>query len=477
MRMSIVLLLFGALGIAGMGCTSFSGGSVERATLIPPPPLASADWPKRETERVEPIAATTTTAIYRFQLDGSRPVELMRPEDVLAATTPIAEVKFNGVLGEGALRVFDVPVARDRFAAPVDGTDGFVPNARFVSSWYLDHPQRDEYELRSQVFEETSNRLLSTIRPGLRNADRAVRDLTAEGVGIGLPPPPASPIAPRARGLVVYLNGELSSEYERPLLDTLESRGWAIIHVNTVTTGGRADEPIPVMTDSELTRAALTIGERIDQALAENAYAVEAALAYCAEHRTDLPQRPVILVGCAAGAMAVPAVAARLGDRVDAAILVGGGANMLDISQRSESDDGGIKLDWGEERPSADRYTELLLQYLACTKLDPFHTAPYLLDRPVLVVHAVFDAVVPASAGLLLYDRLGQPDRLRFSGGHTAMFYFMDANAPKIATWLDRAIQERVRMQQQQQAAGARTRPLDPTPEAPKPPSLSPTRR
>ena len=57
---------------------------------------------------------------------------------------------------------------------------------------------------------------------------------------------------------------------------------------------------------------------------------------------------------------------------------------------------------------------------------------------PVLVAHASFDAIVPASAGELLIARLGWPERLVFLGGHMGLFYMLPKRAEWIADWLDR---------------------------------------
>src|SRR5690606_31816080 len=57
-------------------------------------------------------------------------------------------------------------------------------------------------------------------------------------------------------------------------------------------------------------------------------YAAHAALRWLEEERPELRGTPLVLVGCSAGAVATPALALRLGDRVSAAVLVGGGANL-----------------------------------------------------------------------------------------------------------------------------------------------------
>lgn len=423
------------LVMALTGCTSFSRAPAERASLMPPPPLAPEMWPARDPAVVEATALPRVSEMYTVHLtryDGSGDARV-----VSAADTSLSRVHYNGVAGQGVLRVYDDL-----------GTPDARVGARFVSSWHLARPVLGENEVRARLLGRDGERTLSTSAPartgGPPQPPKAMRakveDLPTQGVSIALPRQSISPTAQRTRGLVLFFDGVLTSAYERPLIRTLESRGWAVVTINTVTAMRRQAEPVRIRTPEDIGPAAREIAEGVDEALAESAYAAEAVLEYLAAERPDVPQRPLILVGCAIGACAVPPTAARLGERVDGAILIGGGANMLDIAMRSDAGNFGVEVDWGETPQTIERHTELLLEYLKASRLDPYHTAAYLVHKPVLAVHAVFDGIVPASAGRLLYTRLGSPDRLRFSGGQLALMYMMDDVAPQIATWLDTAM-------------------------------------
>jgi pimeloyl-ACP methyl ester carboxylesterase len=144
-----------------------------------------------------------------------------------------------------------------------------------------------------------------------------------------------------------------------------------------------------------------------------------------------------VLCGYSAGSLSTPAVAALIPNRVDAAVLVGSGANLLDISQRSTLTDGGLKLHWRKHPPTHADIERLQSLYLEHSRLDPYWTSRALRDKPVLMLHAVFDQIVPAADGDLLYKRLGRPERVNFLLGHELLFFRLPAHAKMIANWID----------------------------------------
>lgn len=433
--MKTILTVCAAAALAG--CTSYSPAPADRSALATPAPIPEELWPARDLAVVGATALPSMSELYTVQLASDR---AGRPQTTVAsaANTPLSRIHFNGAVGKGVLRVYDDL-----------GASGDRDGARFVSSWQLAAPvpgcpDPAAVALRARMYERTGSRLLSTSASAAApTVAGRVEDYRAEGVSIALPREDAWPGAPRPRGLILFFDGVLSNNDERPLVRTLESRGWAVVTISTVTAMRRQGGPARVASSADVVPAAREIAASIDDALAETAYAAEAVVEYLAAHRPDVPQRPLILAGCSIGACAVPVAAARLGDSVDAAILVGGGANMLDIALRSDATNLGVEVDWGGTAASIERNTDLLLEYLRASRLDPYHTAAYLAAKPVLCVHAVFDAIVPAAAGRLLYARLGNPDRLRFNGGGTALMTMMDDVAPQIATWLDRAMYNR----------------------------------
>jgi hypothetical protein len=42
--------------------------------------------------------------------------------------------------------------------------------------------------------------------------------------------------------------------------------------------------------------------------------------------------------------------------------------------------------------------------------------------------------------GDLLDERLGEPDRIRYFGGHGGLFYFLPQQTPRMVRWLDGAV-------------------------------------
>jgi predicted esterase len=181
------------------------------------------------------------------------------------------------------------------------------------------------------------------------------------------------------------------------------------------------------------------IASEIDDAVASSAYAAEAAIEYIDAHRPDLQGVPVVLMGFSAGALVAPTVAVRLHERLDAMVVIGGGANLFEVALQSKFKDGGVRLRCDKKKPSQELVAAVDRAYLEASKLDPYHTAPLVRDIPTLQVHAKKDTWVPAHTGELLYERLGRPDRLSISAGHELLFYRLPGQRRRIADWVERA--------------------------------------
>lgn len=198
-----------------------------------------------------------------------------------------------------------------------------------------------------------------------------------------------------------------------------------------------------VDSDDQIEPVGRAIAAETDEALASNAYAVEAVLDYLNKERPDIAPKanhiPVVIVGMSAGALAAPAAAVRVQDQIDAVVLVGGGADLFRISQESSLTDGGIEVYRGRSRAPRSTREQIDAAYLKATRLDPYHTAPLLAGLPVLQVHAAWDGWVPEETGELLYQRLGRPDRMVFQGGHSTLFLFLPRHADEIMDWIEHA--------------------------------------
>jgi hypothetical protein len=60
----------------------------------------------------------------------------------------------------------------------------------------------------------------------------------------------------------------------------------------------------------------------------------------------------------------------------------------------------------------------------------------------VLILHALWDDIVQASDGDLLYDQLGHPERIVITMGHQGMFWRLPAYAGWVASWTEKAVGE-----------------------------------
>jgi predicted esterase len=164
-------------------------------------------------------------------------------------------------------------------------------------------------------------------------------------------------------------------------------------------------------------------------------------LQYLAQHQPEIRQAPAAIMGFSIGAIALPAVVARMPERFGAAVIVAGGANLLEISQRTAKTDSGIELEWIGTQPLQADWQTLYAAYLAHVRLDPYHTAAALNGMPVSIYHGSFDRVVPASTGDLLFARLGEVQRHVFPVGHQHLLrVVMRLQADQVARWTEAAL-------------------------------------
>lgn len=231
----------------------------------------------------------------------------------------------------------------------------------------------------------------------------------------------------------------------------LVERGWAVLHLGmTSTVDARPKRSFeiahPASDREHLRAAAREIAATVDDEVANKAYAAEAFLSYAREHEPALRQLPIVLVGFSAGALALPAIAARFDVRLQAAVLVTGGADVLDIALRTAlTDQRRLRVtaldEAGGGRPlrRAER-AELIEAYRAQRNLDPYHTAAALHGIPTLMIHGMFDRIVPASTGKVLHERLARPERWSYPLGHGGVFWLLPRKADRIIDWLERSV-------------------------------------
>lgn len=255
--------------------------------------------------------------------------------------------------------------------------------------------------------------------------------------------PQARPI----RGLILY-GASLGPDYERPVIVELVRRGWAVVSCSsaTISTERLLAEVIDLQGrgDAAYRDYARLAAEECDKLLAGYAYGWEVALEMVDRYYPEIPLRPCVMAGFSFGAIMTPPGAARLGDNVDAAVLVGGGTNLLGILVETPVIEFPIKvrdsaIPGRTRRPTDAELDRVISMYIEHSTLDGHHTARALADKPVLILHAELDGWVPARYGRDLWEQAGRPERWRGPFGHMLMFYFLGRQAGPIADWIDRA--------------------------------------
>ena len=268
------------------------------------------------------------------------------------------------------------------------------------------------------------------------------------------PLPPGVPL----RGYAVTLRPIAGRVYTLTTLKRLRDDGWQIIESGlnlgrdfALRQQAPATPPPPLTPLTPLTpptpatRATpAAIGARlateVDQSFAELAFALEAVVGRLDAERADQARPPILIVGFSGGALAAPAIAARLEPRVAAAVLVGGGADISRILQTSSLVSSGLSLQPGAPSLNPADAEALGSAYLQSTALDPVKTAPRLAGLPVLMLHAADDRIVPAPTGERLYTLLGRPERWTLDTGHELLFWRLSAYANDIAGWVRTAV-------------------------------------
>jgi pimeloyl-ACP methyl ester carboxylesterase len=229
---------------------------------------------------------------------------------------------------------------------------------------------------------------------------------------------------------VIQLHSLGGGAWEDPLPDELLSRGWAVIESNFPW--GAPEGLRPAGGRAELDEAAALLAGYVDQRLAEWAYGAEAVLEFLERNQPDLTTRPLAVVGFSLGALGAPTLAARLEDRLDALVLVGGGADLSAIMMRTTLDAMRLEAEPAAQAGFSDAY-------LDTTTLDPFHTAAR-VTAPTLQVHAAFDRIIPEATGDALHEQLGRPERWTVLIGHEGLFLSLPSLAGALADWIDVAV-------------------------------------
>lgn len=486
------------------GCSTFTPAHAGRGTRSAAPP--TIQWPARDLAVLREQSAKTPERVmgfaWRKDVDQSKATDRDRYVTSHADFT----VSHNAVHGLALVRLFEDhreknhPVQWAKIRSDFDASTGFMPNGTVITSRGLSAERAKLAATHQSQWLDFGN--LTREHDGEQTVYS--KDLTDSRLlsGMYIRIPPREQEAPK--GLVLHLHALQANPGERAMREEMIRRGWAVIDVHTdsrieaplakrnreafekammeksiawkvafeglyIGLDGQGEQlvvlaqPLTMARDFKIAAAkmeklseyefeltastdAAELGAEIarltDDALASNAYGVEAIVMYLREHRPDLLQGPLVIMGYSAGSLATPAVIARLRQmenppRLDAVVLTGSGADLFMLSQESTLTDGGVTLRDGKKRPKKEMVAKVGEAYRASVNLDPMVAGAYLQDLPVLQVHASRDDWVPHEGGELLHEKLGRPDLLTISGGHIRLFWTLSWYADQIADWVE----------------------------------------
>jgi hypothetical protein len=245
------------------------------------------------------------------------------------------------------------------------------------------------------------------------------------------------------RGLVVQLtNLSGNTEWERRLTEAFHRAGWAVL-ASFVPDGWALTDRMAVDRADPAEELGRRLALAIDDRLAEWAYGVEALLEYMAERYPEVPQSPLVGVGSSAGAISLPAVAARLAGRpqgaFDAVVLIGGGIDGLSVLRNTALQNTPLRLRWADDkRPDRATWERIREAYFRHSRLDGATTCAFVGPAPTLLLHAAYDRIVDAECGEALWEALGRPERWTYQTGHLGMFIFwVPLEIDRIVRWVE----------------------------------------
>jgi len=244
------------------------------------------------------------------------------------------------------------------------------------------------------------------------------------------------------RGLAYVLCGLGGMQHSsRVLGKELLSDGWVVVYVFTTQNTPDYGASIDLQSKSSSHQYAAAAIELFDAKYCQVIEATQAIRELMENQFPTLHTSPIVLIGISAGALQAPAVYHTMKDDVNAVVLVAGGANMFDIVQEgaftkwSFSHDDGIPFNKDDLQTIGTAYLDQLSR-------DPYHLAPNLPKDRTLIVHAKYDAVVPAINGDLLWERAGKPERWIYSSGHLGLFMTFDQHAEDIVNWIGSVLED-----------------------------------
>ncbi len=258
-----------------------------------------------------------------------------------------------------------------------------------------------------------------------------------------------------ARGVALYCTGMLGlTREEYTMAAAMRDDGWALLIVQPpwgvfqsgkALLGGR--KVLLDKVDGDPREAGELLATIADDGFIEWSDAVRAALTHAKESWSDVPERPRVVVASSLGAIAAPGLARGLREpgesrAFDAAVLIGGGGDLVTVARRSGMFRG-LRLIKDKETPydawdHSDAADEATQAYVRASRLDPLSAADELRGTPTLMVQATLDDIVPTATGEAFWRALGRPSRLKLVTGHVLMFTMLPGDRfEPIIEWID----------------------------------------
>lgn len=299
-----------------------------------------------------------------------------------------------------------------------------VPGFRFTWAFLQPNSSWHELELRGAMSRYFLVAFTEAEADSAVVAERALcRVRPVEVVG----PPLAE-----SRGICVVASGITGlTGIERHFAE-LAARGWTVIitwtdPLRTTRTARQARLRTTPLGPEELARL-------VDDEMAEDTFVTEAVLRGLVREEPILADRPLVLVGASLGALGLPASAARIDmvrqaegpvvPRVSAAVLIGGGAGVGDLLLGSSMGRQMLQLAGVDINRTEIEALRVLLD-TQCT-LSPERCLWALDGRPILLIDAGFDAIVPRRTADRLWRELGRPERWSYYPvGHIGLFFLV----------------------------------------------------
>lgn len=420
--------------LLGAGCavtrTDPDAAATQSARLAASAPVASA-WPARWTEGLR--------ACVIADLRGP-----LAPAAASAKSTEAQSLAVRRIM----------PVGQGLIAFNVATSDA-APDFRDWEAWESEEALRGVHQFNyyswdpreRPVWELPEGR--SETQDDLISLQRAMNRASIAGKFRLIMPECAEP-----KGLVLFVPPISAAALSLPVPRELIRRGWAVLSVDRIEvlqfTRTATVIEVPWSPPPKVRKpvkpqepppgaAGRWMGEWVRADMANMAYAFEAGLEFAQRAEPSLRAGPLVVVGASLGAIFTPPLIARLGDRVDGAVLIGGGANMLRIMADTDPDvfSIGLLVGEGDIRLNRKRGEAWEPEYLIQNPLDPVFTAPLLASIPTLMVHAKRDGLVPAKYGDLLWEKAGKPERWSLDSGHIYMFLTLSDQAREITDWIE----------------------------------------